>query len=277
MEGLAVSVARQAIVVPLYKEGLDSSEVQSIERTLMLLGEHDIFLVGPQALKPYFLMLSEKYGGRLKIQVFSDHFFKSVAGYNKLLMSEHFYAAFEAYQYLLIVQTDALVLKNELSYWCEKGYSYVGAPIFEGFTTPLQPLHVFCVGNGGFSLRKVADFLGVLRQPYFFRNKLMEHWPGNWLSSCYRYLKDYWCYSYKNTQINVSVNEDIFWGLLVPARCKYFRVPLAHEASRFAFDAEPEHLYLQNNRQLPFGCHAWERYDRSGWMRIFTEHQVEIK
>jgi hypothetical protein len=34
---------------------------------------------------------------------------------------------------------------------------------------------------------------------------------------------------------------------------------------------------LQNNRQLPFGCHAWERYDRSGWMHIFAEHQVEIK
>jgi hypothetical protein len=105
----------------------------------------------------------------------------------------------------------------------------------------------------------------------------MEHWPGNWLSTSYRYLKDYWSFSYKNTQLNVSVNEDLFWGLLVPARCQYFRVPTPQEASKFAFDAEPEHLYLQNNRQLPFGCHAWERYARSAWSRIFVEHQIDIK
>jgi hypothetical protein len=222
-------------------------------------------------------MLSKQYGDRLKIQLFADSFFNSIAGYNKLLMSEHFYAKFEVYQYLLIVQTDALVLKNELSYWCKKGYSYIGAPIFEGFTRPVQPLSVLCVGNGGFSLRKVADFLKVLRRPYFFRNKLMEHWPGSWLSCCYRYVKDYWSYSYKGTQINVAVNEDIFWGLFVPARCEYFRVPSPQEASKFSFDTEPEYLYSQNNRQLPFGCHAWERYARNAWVRIFTDNQIDIK
>jgi hypothetical protein len=276
VEGLAVSV-RQAVAIPLYKEVLSSAEVQSIERTLSLLAEHDIFIVGPQSLKPYLLMLSKKYDDRLKIQLFSDGFFTSIAGYNQLLMSERFYAAFEAYQYLLIVQTDALVLKNELSSWCEKGYSYIGAPIFEGFTTPTQPLQCLSIGNGGFSLRKVADFLKVLRRPYLFKNKLMEHWPGNWLSCCYRYLKDYWCYSFKNTQINVSVNEDIFWGLFVPARCEYFQVPAPSEASKFAFDAAPKDLYWQNNQQLPFGCHAGERYDRSFWVQVFADHQIKIQ
>jgi hypothetical protein len=268
---------RQAVVVPLYKTGLTSAEQFSLERTLNVLGGHDVFIVGPVRLETYFLNLSKQYQDRLKIQVFADHFFTDVAGYNKLLISERFYAAFESYEYLLIVQTDALVLKDELSYWCAKAYSYIGAPMFEGFTRPSQPLSLYCVGNGGFSLRKVADFLKVLRAPHFFRNKLMEGWPGNWLSTGYRYLKDYWCFSHKNVQINVGVNEDLFWGLFVPAGCAYFQVPSPSEALKFAFEAEPEYLYLQNAQQLPFGCHAWERYARSFWVRVLAQQGIQIE
>lgn len=276
MEGASLS-AKQAVVVPVYQAELSSAERFSLERTLIVLAEHDVFIVGPRHLATYFLTLSKQHQGRLHIKVFADHFFKDIAGYNKLLISERFYAAFEAYQYLLIVQMDALVLKDELSFWCAKGYSYIGAPIFQGLTVPTQPLRLFCVGNGGFSLRHVADFLRVLRQPYFFRNKLMEDWPGNWLSTVYRYLKDYWSYSYKNTQINFRVNEDIFWGLFVSTRCEDFHVPPPEEAIKFAFEAEPEHLYMQNDRQLPFGCHAWDRYSRDFWVRAFAEHKIELK
>lgn len=267
----------QAIVVPLYKAELSVAEQFSLERTLSLLSQHDVYLVGPEHLRTYFLGLSTQYDEQLKIKLFDDVFFKSIAGYNTLLMSERFYAAFESYQYLLIAQTDAVVLKDELSDWCERGYSYIGAPMFKGFTTPIQPLELFCVGNGGFSLRKVADFLKVLRRPYFFRNKLMEDWPGSLLSTCYRYLKDYWSFSYLNMQINIAVNEDVFWGRFVPARCGYFKVPPLDIAMKFAFEAEPEHLYLSNHRQLPFGCHAWERYDRDFWLRMFTEQQIDCK
>ncbi len=267
---------KQVVVVPLYKPSLTVTERFSLERTIALLSQHDVFIVGPKRLKHFFSSLQQQYPGRLKIQLFPDHFFADVAGYNKLLMSEHFYAVFEDYQYLLIVQTDALVLKNELSAWCEKGYSYIGAPMFRGFTTPQQPLSLLCVGNGGFSLRKVADFLKVLRRPYFFRNKLMEDWPGRWWSAAYRYLKDYWCYSYKNCQVNIAVNEDLFWGLFVSARCDYFLVPELDEATKFSFETEPEYLYARNHRQLPFGCHAWERYAPSFWERVLSEHQIAV-
>lgn len=269
-------IPKQAVVVPLYKPSLTVSERFSLERTIALLSQHDIFLVGPERLQPFLFTLQQQYPVRLKTQLFANHFFMGVAGYNKLLISEHFYAAFEEYEYLLIAQTDALVLKDELSAWCEKGYSYIGAPMFKGFTTPQQPLRFLCVGNGGFSLRRVADFLKVLRRPYFFRNKLMEDWPGQWWSTAYRYLKDYWCYSYKNTQVNVAVNEDLFWGLFVSARCDYFLVPELDEALKFSFETEPEYLYARNNNQLPFGCHAWERYGLSFWERVLPEHQIDI-
>lgn len=268
--------SKQVVVVPLYKPSLTGTERFSLERTITLLSQHDIFIVGPEHLRHFFSSLQQQYPGRLNTRLFADSFFANVAGYNKLLMSEHFYAAFEDYQYLLIAQTDALVLKDELSVWCEKDYSYIGAPMFRGFTTPQQPLTLLCVGNGGFSLRKVADFLKVLRRPYFFRNKLMEEWPGRWWSNAYRYIKDYWSYSYKNTQVNIAVNEDLFWGLFVSARCDYFLVPDLDEAAKFSFETEPEYLYFRNDHKLPFGCHAWERYALSFWERVLSEHQIDI-
>ena len=148
--------------------------------------------------------------------------------------------------------------------------------MFKGFTTPTRPLSLFCVGNGGFSLRNIRDFLRVLRQPRLFQNKLMEDWPGSWLSTCYRYLKDYWCYSYKNTQINITVNEDVFWGLFVSARCDFFTVPTVDEAIAFAFEAEPEYLYARNGNRLPFGCHAWQRYDEGFWDRVIPVNRTAV-
>lgn len=269
--------ARQAIIVPLYKEVLTPAERLSLERTLALLAQHDVYIVGPERLRSYFAQLSDQYDNRLHVSLFADQFFTGIEGYNRLLISERFYARFEAYEYMLIVQTDALVLSDELTLWCSKGYSYIGAPMFKGFTTPTQPLSLFCVGNGGFSLRNIRDFLRVLRQPRLFQNKLMEDWPGSWLSTCYRYLKDYWCYSYKNTQINITVNEDVFWGLFVSARCDFFTVPTVDEAIAFAFEAEPEYLYARNGNRLPFGCHAWQRYDDGFWDRIITVDRITVQ
>ena len=51
--------------------------------------------------------------------------------YNRLMMSEQFYRAFEGYEYILIYQLDCLVFSNALEEWCRKGYDYIGAPWFE--------------------------------------------------------------------------------------------------------------------------------------------------
>ena len=108
----------------------------------------------------------------------------------------------------------------------------------------------------------------------------MEDWPGSWASTCYRYVKDYWCFAYRNTQINVDVNEDVFWGLFVSAHCDFFTVPPLEEAMAFAFEAEPGYLYSLNAHRLPFGCHAWQRYDEGFWDRQLSlngPHEQSIK
>lgn len=268
--------SRHVVVIPIYRTELSIREQYSIRTTASILAKHDIFIVGPHKLAGHFEQLASQFCKKLQYKTFDDSFFASIDGYNKLLVSELFYQAFEAYQYMLIAQTDALVFKDELDVWAGKGFSYIGAPWFEGFTTPTLPLKLTTVGNGGYSLRNISHFLKVLRRPTIFKNVLMESWPGSFISNTYRFLKDYHSFIYKNTQINLSVNEDVFWGLFVAPRCSFFRVPKALEAVAFAFEAHPEVLYELNHQHLPFGCHAWERYAPEFWLDILNRHGYDV-
>ena len=265
-----------AVVVPVYRPLTDPAEMLSLEQTLETLANYPVYLVGPASLQVYFDQLRAELNTRLQHITFADQYFASIEGYNDLLLSKKFYQAFDAFEYLLIAQTDALVLSDELEFWCEKQYSYIGAPWFEGYTTPTLPLALTSVGNGGFSLRRIPDFLKVLSRPRIFKNTLMQAWPGNWRSTIYRYLKDYHSFVYGDTHLNIDVNEDLFWGLFVPAGCAFFKVPSAIEAIAFAFESHPDYLYQLNDQSLPFGCHAWQRYQPKLWLSIAKEHGLPI-
>ena len=41
--------------------------------------------------------------------------------------------------------------------------------------------------------------------------------------------------------------------------------PTADEACAFAFEKSPAFLFEKTNHTLPFGCHAWEKYDKDFW------------
>lgn len=273
---------KNAVVIPIYQNTLSGEEVFSIENALTMLSTHDIYFVGPEYLQVFLDSLlvqlrrnhSGKTGRQIGIKLFSNKYFVSIAGYNRLMLSSVFYTRFTDYKYILIAQTDSLVLSDELDYWASKGYSYIGAPWFEGYTQPTKPLRLTSVGNGGFSLRNVPDFLKVLNQPRLFKNTLMHTWPGSWLSSTYRYLKDYHSVVFKNLQFNIDVNEDLFWGLFVAPRCPFFKVPLATEAIAFAFESHPEYLFELNDHKLPFGCHAWGRYNPQFWKDALAQKNV---
>jgi len=42
-------------------------------------------------------------------------------------------------------------------------------------------------------------------------------------------------------------------------------VPEVEEALKFSFGIVPRYCYELNNNELPFGCHAWENYDKAFW------------
>jgi hypothetical protein len=265
-----------AVVVPIYQPLTNPAERLSLQQTLDTLSDYPVYVVGPNRLEAYFDQLRVEFDSRIQQKIFADHFFGGVEGYNELLLSRRFYQAFDEFEYMLIVQTDALVLNDALEDWCVKQYSYVGAPWFDGYTTPTLPLQLSSVGNGGFSLRRIPDFLKVLYRPRIFKNVLMQNWPGNLLSTVYRYLKDYHSLVYGNTHLNIDVNEDLFWGLFVPQQCSFFRVPSPLEAISFAFEAHPDYLFELNQQKLPFGVHAWQRYMPEFWLDVLAQQSSPV-
>ncbi len=258
--------SRAAVLVPLYQESMTASEEFSFKNTLSVLSKHDIYVICPKRLSGYFSALEKEKSLNFSVESFSDRFFAGISGYNNLLLSVDFYSRFDCYENILVVQTDALVFNDQLEEWCDRNYSYIGAPWFMGLTRPTLPLSFLGVGNGGFSLRKVHDFVTVLSSSGYsppVNGKVTLRFSeifrlARFVIHCLKFTCTY-------PPVCLGINEDIFWGVVVPKRYKSFSVPKAEDAVSFAFESAPEYLFELNGGQLPFGCHAWERYNLEFW------------
>jgi Protein of unknown function (DUF5672) len=228
-----------AIVIPIYKQEMSSSERVSFERALKVFPENDIIIVSPKSLNlDNYLALSPT----LKVNTFDDYFFENITGYNELMLSVGFYERFLNYKYILIYQLDAYVFENQLNYWEKANYDYVGSPwlipppIASNKKPKVNIQHWFVnrVGNGGLSLRKVKTHYWTM----IFYWILIKFFP---------------------------LNEDMFLGILMDFINPFFKKPKAMEALKFAFEMQPRKSFELNNHQLPFGVHAWEKYDPEFW------------
>ncbi|MCA9324585.1 hypothetical protein KDA23_00755 [Candidatus Saccharibacteria bacterium] len=256
---------------------MSAAEEFSLRHSLEVLSAYDFFVICPSELLNYASRIRRDYLASFHIQTFPSKYFSSVKGYNGLLMSKEFYRQFERYEYILIVQTDALVFADQLEEWCDRDYSYIGAPWFEGHTRPKKPLSFAGVGNGGFSLRKVSDAIRVLESSLFgapengrVRLGIEEKFR---LSSLILH-----CIALSSSPpfVTLEVNEDIYWGAVAPLRHNWFVVPPAEAAVDFAFEVAPEYMFELNGERLPFGCHAWERYNPEFWRERARDIGLEL-
>jgi hypothetical protein len=247
------------IVIPCYRKEISQLERMSLDRVFAVLGHYPITIVKPESLD--IAELKMQYGN-LDFQSFPDHYFRGIAGYNRLMLSTDFYSRFSDCEYILIYQLDAYVFSDRLAEWCAKGYDYVGAPWLRRpvYNIPIIKQCVWLshkitalrgkptkgalydkIGNGGLSLRKVASHLRVLTEQ---RERV----------DFYLSQKRFHMY-----------NEDVFWAT-EPTSFKY---PTAHEAISFAFDKYPAYCFKLNGGEMPFGCHAWyKRKMRRFWQPI---------
>lgn len=254
---------RVTVAVPVYRSRLTPEEEISWRHLSHFLGHRDVRLFLPEGLE------SPLPGARQ--ERFPARYFDSVRTYSRLLLSEAFYRRFEAAEYLLIYQLDALVFSDRLEPWCEAGYDYLGAPWWKD---PKRPERGFArVGNGGLSLRRVEACLEVLTSttrpgwgllagsvaPDLDTAGGLARWrrKGRVLREARRGARWY--------AEHYSLNEDRFWSdrahLLHPS----FSTAPPREALAFSFEVAPEECYRRNRSRLPFGCHGWWRYGREFW------------
>jgi hypothetical protein len=246
-----------AVVIPVYRSQMTSYEEISFDRCLKVLGHYPIILMAPHGLDlTNYLRAAPKAEAR---RLAASHF-ENVQSYSRLMLNKSFYDRFVDYRYILLYQLDAFVFSDQLSDWCARGFDYIGAPwidmpemqqlasetgpirrAFPGWAKRLNTT----VGNGGFSLRKVRKF-------------------RLWLSAMGSKARE-WPY-----------NEDAFWGLYAASFHPLFKVPRFEQALKFAFELNPAKCFEVNNHELPFGCHAWEKYDIDFWRPVFSELKYAI-
>ncbi len=267
-----------AIAIPIYCWPLSEMQALSVHRTTQVLENHDIFMIGP----PWLADVAPAKINSADIQVatFDKAYFRSTKTYNKLLLSVDFFKVFENYDYLLIAQTDTLTFRDELAQWCASGYDYIGAPWIEWMSEPVAPgpfprLKMKGVGNGGYSLRSVPKAIQTLTE---FRYAPFTEWQRS--KSLFWNLFNKIEHEYVLAQISgpfrTRINEDLFWGKVAPKINRGYTLASTEDAIRFAFEAAPETLYELNNRELPFGCHAFEYYNLPFWVERLGESYFEV-
>lgn len=186
---------RLAVVIPIYQKKLNDAQRRSVEICHHKLADrYELFFVAPKSLN------MDNYSDFKDISVkrFPDKYFRSTDTYNKLMLNPTFYQAFSEYEYMLIAQTDTLILNkgDEIERFIDAGYDYWGAPWEEKqefwfYTTKgilYESLHIgkkflLRVGNGGFSLRNINKTIQLLEEKRFWK----WLWNGNedFFFSCY--------------------------------------------------------------------------------------------
>ena len=161
------------VIIPIYKKQLELDEEFSVDRTVEVLKERTIFFIAPLGMEYSYY---QKRYPEVKCVFFNKKYFKNVSSYSKLLLSRCFYDKFLNFDYMLIAQTDAIILssKDLLDMFVRLEYDYIGAPwkkseklypmVFKGSThlkNVLKPVESR-VGNGGFCLRKIKTMVEIL-------------------------------------------------------------------------------------------------------------------
>ncbi len=230
------------ICIPTYRTELEWYESVSLQQVFSIFGErHDICFCVPESISDYYV---EEYGNRALVRSFPDEYFTSVRAYSELCLSPFFYECFDSYEYMLLYQLDAFVFSDKLSYFCNLGYDYIGADACDG--SDWNRINE-SVGCGGFSLRKVSSAIRILKE----HSDLLRDHPFR--------------------EIFIT-KEDVFWGYCGHISNIDFKIPNIDVANEFAVTFGTDYLVDKKDLQaLPFGTHAWHRYDFDLWKPIIEQ------
>ena len=247
----ALPAEQLAIVVPVYRAVLDPHEEISLQSIFQVLGAHHLVMVKPAGLDT--AAIEARFPFRA-VECFEPDYFRSIQGYNRLLLSAGFYERFLGSAFMLVCQLDVFVFRDDLDRWVAAGYDYVGAPwVASGRASML--LHRLAmalgklrasdagkiypyelrnrVGNGGFSLRKVETHHRLCHE----LEPVIDHYLANAGSHHF--------------------HEDVFWSVEPGRRGHPHRTPGVEEALTFSWDINPDRLFRLAGGRLPMAAHGW--------------------
>jgi len=269
---------KACIIIPMYRLNISEYEQISMQQCFRILGSHPIYFVIPKRLEASIQNLEYIKDGKAGYKAFDDAFFDDIMAYNRLLKYPKLYKSFWEYEFMLIYQLDAFVFKDELNYWCSQGNDTIGAPLFEGLISAKPDNPIIGQGNGGFCLRNIRNCYKIVTQ---FRKlkftRTFEDSNRPFYINFYRYIKHQLIYIYSGYPFQPIINEDLFWAEVIPDNFPDFKVPGSTEAMKFSFEVNPDVLFKMNQNELPFGCHAWWKYNLKFWILHINKFGYNIK
>ena len=282
--GFSGSSTRDAvIIIPVYRHfaQLEEEEKISLSSAFEHFLHYSFVFIGPEILeKQAYLDFAAANHITADFYPFEDKYFTGKDAYSRLLVSTFFYQKFSRFQYMLICQTDAFVFKNDLQKWMTKGYTYIGAPWvnrdIDGKVT------ITGSGNGGFSLRKIPDFISLANRIEYLQ-ALNRFWKEHFIIKKIPFglfLRVVGAPVWLKCKINKYTfylsedhlqNEDRYWCEWVSQVFQDFRNAPAWICSSFAIEEEPRFLIKELGGELPMGCHAWSINDPELWNQYINK------
>lgn len=251
------------IIIPTHRPTLTKSDEISLAHLKKYLSKFDTFFVIPKRLSSKSFL---KRGYRVK--KVNNNFFGTPRKVNESFLNKEFFKYFSEYEYMLVYQLDALIFSNQLGKWLNSGYDFIAAPWFNPLIGRLSNKKGNPVsgGNGGFSLRNIQKSIEVLDRV----NKSATRTSSNFRVRVFWFVLA--LLTGKSHKIwlnapatNYPFHEDGFWSYEAPKYLPNFKVAPFKIALNFSFERFPRKCFELNHRKLPFGCHAWERYDKEFW------------
>jgi len=225
---------RCAVVIPIYRPNFQKLEEFGIDYSLARLVGRRMFFAAPATLDLSYY--ASRYP-HIEVIRFSEKYFENTDTYSELLLNFQFYQRFDKFEYTLILQPDALIIRDELDLWMERPYDYIGSPWptpmtlrinTRPFSDELARTVSTHVANGGLSLRRNDGCIRLLFE--------------------YKGAVDLW--------IRKKMHEDLFFACM-GALSKHFVLPSEIVCSMFAIDQSPEYYQAINGGIVPMASHAW--------------------
>ena len=277
-------------IIPIYKEPslFTSQEKTSLINNLVKLSRYKVILLSHHKLESVivdFLACSIDIALQegLEIMYIASHHLSSVSSYDRLLKSSKFYQIFSSFSHLVIVQLDVWIFGTNIETWLALPYAQIGAP---WLCLKEEELSMIGVGNGGLSIRNIRTVIRLLESS---RSALTFDSIRRGLCLMYGIDQDAIGPSHSLkalSKVNILLTlinlfpmlrskhifkrvflEDYYLACLAESNPDITpSLPSLDEAASFSFESFPSELYARFGR-LPFGCHAFEKHERSFWKR----------
>jgi hypothetical protein len=255
------------VLIIIHKVDPSANELKSLMQCAKVLSKYRIVMICPRGLD---VRKYQEAVPHLTYDFIDPKWHSSYRMFNRLKIAPLLYRRYKKFEYILFYELDAWVFRDELQYWCDQDYDYIGAPWFQGWDVVTEDARFIGIGNGGFSLRKIEGMLKVLHTFRYVRapGLLLKEFRNSPLTvkSFFTLVKNL---TVRNNFFflfnDYSGNEDGFWGGKARKNFKWLKFPEQEIAIKFSMETKPETLYKLNNYQLPFGCHKWEKYNPMFW------------